>query len=170
VALSLQNSLANFAAGLLVLSFRIVRVGDLIELGDVRGRVSEMLPFHIVVISADNQRITVPNTLLMGGAVRNLSMLPQRRVQWALTLTAHDDLAAAKEVLRTRLQAEPRILPEPPPQLFVQEWGDDKRVLAVQAWTATADQPAVQQDLLEVLGTTLEQWRRSRSEPSGPAA
>src|SRR5437879_4695729 len=40
VALSLQGSLANFAAGLILLSFRLVRVGDLIEIGDVRGRVT----------------------------------------------------------------------------------------------------------------------------------
>src|SRR5438067_6711859 len=54
VALSLQGSLANFASGLLVLSFRMVRVGDVIEVGDLRGRVSELLPFHIVLVTGDN--------------------------------------------------------------------------------------------------------------------
>src|SRR5262249_22761794 len=53
VALSMQGSLANFASGLLVLSFRMVRVGDLVEIGDVRGRVTDMLPFHVVVVTLD---------------------------------------------------------------------------------------------------------------------
>ncbi len=75
VALSLQGSLANFASGLLLLAFRTVRIGDSIEIGDVRGRVSEMLPFHIVLETLDNQRISVPNTLLTGGAVRNNTYL-----------------------------------------------------------------------------------------------
>jgi small conductance mechanosensitive channel len=167
VALSLQNSLANFAAGLLVLSFRIVRVGDLVEVGDFRGRVAEMLPFHIVLITADNQRITVPNALLTGGGVRNNTALPTRRAQWALPLAPGDDLTAAREVLRGRVAADPRVLPEPAPQVFVQEWAADKRVVAVQAWTSTADYPAVQQDLLEALGSALEEWRRGQEASGG---
>jgi small conductance mechanosensitive channel len=159
IALSLQGSLANFASGLVVLSFRMVRVGDLIELGDVRGRVTEMLPFHVVLVTPDNQRITVPNTQLTGGPVRNNSALAVRRVQWALPLGAKDDLAAAKQALVARLREEPRVLTDPGPQVFVQEWSADKRVLAVQAWTATADYPAVQQDLLEPLGHALDAVR-----------
>jgi small conductance mechanosensitive channel len=170
VALSLQNSLANFAAGLLVLSFRIVRLDDLVEVGDFRGRVAEMLPFHIVLITADNQRITVPNTLLMSGGVRNHSALPLRRAEWLLPLTARDDLAAVKEALRARLLADPRILGEPVPHLFEQQWADDKRVLAVQAWSATANYPAVQQDLLEALGARLDEVRRTASSPLVPPA
>jgi small conductance mechanosensitive channel len=152
VALSLQNSLANFASGLLVLSFRMVRVGDLIEVGEVRGRVADMLPFFAVVDTLDNQRITVPNTLLTSGPVRNNTLLPARRVGWTLPVPAAVDLAGLKEALRARLLADPRVLKEPAPLLYVQEWGLDKHVLAVAAWVATPDYLAVQQQLLEELG------------------
>ncbi len=162
VALSLQGSLANFASGLLLLSFRMLHVGDLIEMGDVRGRVTELLPFHVVLVTADNQRITVPNALLTNSAVRNNSALPIRRVQWTLPLTPGDDLTAVKNALRTRLQADARIMTDPAPQLAIQEWAIDKRVLAVSAWTATADFLAVQQELLEALGVRLEEVRQRR--------
>jgi small conductance mechanosensitive channel len=165
IALAVQNSLANFTAGLQVLSFRIVRLGDLVEVGDFRGRVAEMLPFHVVLVTADNQRITVPNTLLTSGGVRNNTALPTRRVQWLVPLAPGDDLAAARALLRARVQADPRVLTEPAPQAFVQEWAADRRVLAVQAWTAAADFPAVQQDLLEVLGSALEEQRRLTPTP-----
>src|SRR5579859_7611808 len=99
LALSLQGLLANFASGLLVLSFRMVRVGDVVEVGDVRGEVVDLLPFHVVVVTADYQRVTVPNTALTSGPVRNHSALPNRRAQWTLPLTANDDLQAAKEAL-----------------------------------------------------------------------
>src|SRR6516165_5535834 len=144
VALSLQGSLANFASGLVLLAFRTVRVGDWIEVGDVRGRVSEMLPFHIVLETLDNQRITVPNTLLTNGPVRNNTFLTSRRVQWTLPLGSVEDLDAVKAALRTRLQAEPRIRHDPPPQIYVQDWGADKRTLMVTSWTATGDYLAVQ--------------------------
>ena len=156
VALSLQGSLANFASGLLLLAFRTVRVGDWIEVGDARGRVSEMLPFHIVLETLDNQRITVPNTALTNGAVRNNTYLPSRRVQWTLPVSAGDDLDAVKAALRNRLQAEARILKEPPPQIHVQDWTADRRTLAVTGWTATADYVDVQQEMLEELGKSLE--------------
>lgn len=155
VALSLQGSLANFASGLLLLAFRTVRIGDSIEVGDVRGRVSEMLPFHIVVETLDNQRITVPNTLLTNGPVRNNTYLPARRVQWTLPIGAADDLDAIKAALLSRLQTDSRIHKEPLPQIYVQEWAADKRILVVTAWTATTDYLAVQQELLEELGRSV---------------
>ena len=156
IALSLQGSLANFASGLLILSFRTVRVGDFAEIGEIRGRVDELLPFHIVLVTLDNQRITVPNTALTGGPVRNHSALPLRRAQWTLPLTPQMDLPRVKDALRARLLADARILPEPVPQLYVQDWSSDKRVLAVNAWTQTGNYQAVQQELLESLGLALE--------------
>ena len=159
VALSLQSSLANFASGLMVLSFRMVRVGDLIEVGEVRGRVADLLPFYVVIDTLDNQRITVPNTLLTSGAVRNNTVLPARRVSWTLPVPAAADLAALKEALRARLLADPRVLKEPAPLLYVQEWGLDKHVLAVAAWVATPDYLPVQQQLLEELGTAAGAFR-----------
>jgi small conductance mechanosensitive channel len=159
VALSLQNSLANFTAGLLILSFRLVRVGDLVEVGDVKGRVVDLLPFHAVLVTADNQRVTVPNTLLSNGPVRNHTTLPNRRVQWTLPLVKFDDLTAVKSALLGRLQTDARILREPAPQVFVQDWAEERRMLAVQAWTVTADLQAVQQELLEELGATVEALR-----------
>ncbi|HZY90830.1 MAG TPA: mechanosensitive ion channel domain-containing protein, partial [Gemmataceae bacterium] len=54
IGLALQNLLSNFFSGLSLLSFRMVRVGDLIEVGEVRGRVADMLPFFVVVDTLDN--------------------------------------------------------------------------------------------------------------------
>lgn len=160
LALSLQNSLSNFAAGLMILSFRLVRVGDQIEIGDIRGRVAELLPFHVILVSADNQRIIIPNNLLTTGAIKNNSTLTTRRVQWTLPLTSDADLPAAKEALRARLAADTRILPDPAPAIYVQDWSADKRTLVVQAWTNTADYLTVQQSLLEELAQAVQAVRR----------
>ncbi len=156
VGLALQGSLANFASGLLVLSFRTVRVGDWIEVGGVRGQVREMQPFHIVLVSEENRVFTVPNTMLTGGAVANDSALPTRRVRWTLPVAAGADLAAAKEALAARLRADPRVLAEPAPRVDVQEWDADHCVLAATAWTSAADRAGVQRDLLEELGKVVE--------------
>jgi small conductance mechanosensitive channel len=168
VALSLQNTLTNFAAGLLLLFFRMVRVGDLIEAGGMRGRVMEILPFHVVLLADDNEVLTLPNSLLTGSGFRNLSAQPARRAQWTLPLRPGDDLGAAKAVLCDRLLADPRILKEPGPRAFVQEWADDKRVLAVQAWATVGNQRAVQEELLEALGQALEGLRQRAGAETRP--
>jgi small conductance mechanosensitive channel len=155
VALSLQGSLTNFAAGLLVLSFRIVRVGDEVEVGDVRGRVREMLPFHVVIETADHQRVTVPNALLTTGPVRNNSTLPYRRVQWTLTIGPRRDLAVVRQKLLECLRADSRIRTEPAPEVSVSEWAEDKRTVVAIAWVDGGDYTAVKNELLEKLGTCL---------------
>ncbi len=167
VALSLQGSLANFASGLLLLSFRIVRVGDLVEVGDVRGRVSDMLPFHVVIDTLDNQRITVPNTLLTSSPVRNNSVLPVRRVEWKLTLGPKRDLAAARQAVLTQLRTDPRVQAEPAPQVWVSEWAEDKRTLTAAAWVSTADYQKAQQEVLEELGRSLRADTESPPPGSG---
>ena len=166
VGLALQGSLANFASGLLLLSFRTVRVGDWIEVGGVRGRVSDMHPFHIVLVSDDNRVITLPNTLLTGGAVANDSALPTRRVRWTLPVSGHDDLTAAKAAMTDRLRADGRVLDDPPPEAHVEEWGDDRRIMAATAWTTAANRAVVQRDLLEELGKTLDGLRRPAADAS----
>jgi small conductance mechanosensitive channel len=161
VSLSLQGSLANFASGLLILWFRIVRVGDQIESGDLKGRIVELLPFHAVLLTADNQRVTVPNTLLTNGPVRNHSAQPTRRCEWNLSVKAGEDLAAIKDGLRARLLKDPRILADPAPQVFVKDWADDKRVLTATAWTTTPNHADVQQEMVEALGLRLEELRKA---------
>lgn len=170
VALSLQNALANFTAGLLLLSFHMLRVGDVIESGALRGRVTDILPFHVVLIGDDNQTLTVPNSTLTNSGFANLSARPTRRVQWLLTLRPGDDLEAAKAALCARVSADARVLREPSPRAFVQEWTDDKRVVAVQAWAATADHQAVREELLEPLGLVLEGLRSRASGPPTASA
>ena len=156
VGLALQGSLANVASGLLLLSFRTVRVGDWIEVGGVRGRVREMHPFHVVLVAEDNRVVTVPNTLLTGGPVANDSAMPTRQVRWTLPLAADSDLAAAREALAARLRADPRVLADPPPRVEIAEWAADHRVLAVTAWASSADRDAVRRELVEELGKVLQ--------------
>jgi small conductance mechanosensitive channel len=159
VALSLQSALANFTAGLLLLSFRLLRIGDIIETGSMRGRVTEILPFHVILLADDNQSFTVPNSTLIGSGFANHSARPARRVQWSLPLRSSDDLTATKAAVSERLLADSRVLRNPPPRAFVQEWTDDKRVLVVQAWAATADFQTVREEMLEALGQAIERLR-----------
>src|SRR5262249_58995348 len=110
---------------------------------------------------------TVPNTMLTGSAVRNNSALPQRRVQWTLTIKPNDDLDAVKQALKDCVKSRPGVLAEPAPQIYVQDWAEDKRVLVVAAWSAPENFQTLQQETLEELGKCLEAQRKTtQTKPS----
>jgi small conductance mechanosensitive channel len=150
--LSLQGFMGNFAAGLVLLGERMVRLGDTIEVGDVRGSVVEMQTLHVIVETAERIRVSIPNSMLISTPLRNHSALPMRRVQWLLPVGADLELNSLKDALITALLADSRILRTPAPVVFVRDWSVDKQTLAVQAWTAARDAQDVQDQLLEPLG------------------
>ncbi len=156
LALSLQGFMGNFAAGLVLLGARMLQLGDVIEVGDIRGRVIEIQTFHVIVETVEQVRVSLPNTLLVNGPFRNHSALPTRRVQWLLPVPLGIDLGPIKDALTGCLLADARIIREPAPAMFVREWALDKQTLAVQAWTASADALVVQEQMLEALGKVVE--------------
>jgi small conductance mechanosensitive channel len=169
LALSLQGFMGNFAAGLVLLSERMLRLGDVIEVGDVRGWVVEIQTLHVVVETAEHVRVTLPNTLLVNGPFRNHSTLPTRRVQWLLPVPLGIDLGPIKEDLTAALLTDARVQREPAPTVFVRDWTLDKQTLAVQAWTASANAQDVQDQLLEALGKAVEGHLKPPSAATAPA-
>ncbi len=139
VAFALQGSLANFAAGILLIVFRPFRVGDFIEAAGVTGEVEEIQVFATVLKTADNKRIVVPNSGITGGNITNYSANQMRRIDMVVGIGYGDDLRRAKEVLEGILSRDPRVLADPAPLVAVLELGDSSVNLAVRPWVLTDD-------------------------------
>jgi small conductance mechanosensitive channel len=77
---ALQDSLANFAAGAMILTYRPYDVGDLIEAAGVFGRVSHMNLVSTTVLTVDNQTLVVPNGKIWGDVIKNVTAQKSRRV------------------------------------------------------------------------------------------
>jgi small conductance mechanosensitive channel len=80
IGLALQNSLSHFAAGIMLVSFRPFEVGDTIEGAGVAGIVDGIGLFSTTIVSPDNVRITVPNSNLFSGTLKNQTIMGTRRV------------------------------------------------------------------------------------------
>lgn len=80
VGLALQGSLANFAAGVMLVMFKPFKVGDFIEAGGVLGSVQEIQIFNTILSAPDNRRIVVPNSKITGDNITNFSDLDKRRI------------------------------------------------------------------------------------------
>jgi len=139
VGLALQGSLANFAAGVLILIFRPFKVGDFIEIAGVSGVVQKIQIFTTELHSPDNKKIIVPNGGVISGNITNYSANETRRVDMVFGIGYSDDIDAAKAVLQSVVASEPRVLGVPAPTIAVVELADSSVNLVCRPWVNTAD-------------------------------
>lgn len=139
IGLALQGSLANFAAGVLMIIFRPFKVGDYIEGGGTAGTVEEIQIFNTILKSPDNKIIIVPNAKITGENITNYSARDTRRMDLILGVSYSDDLQKVKEVLKDILTSDDRILKDPAPTIGVLELADSSVNFAVRPWVQTAD-------------------------------
>ena len=149
VGMALQGTLGNFASGALLVFFKPFRVGDMIEAGGVSGNVVEIQIFNTILRTPDNVRIIVPNSILTGASIHNLSAEPQRRIDLVIGTSYHDDLRAVRRLLEEIVQSDARILAEPAPQVAVSELADSSVNFVVRPWVLSSDFHAVKFQLIE---------------------
>ena len=157
IGLALQGSLANFAAGVLMIVFRPFKQGDFIEGAGVSGVIEEVHIFNTVMRTGDNKTIIIPNGGLMNGNIINYSTKPTRRLDLVIGIGYDDDIKKAKSVLDELMQNEARILKDPAPTIGLLELADSSVNFAVRPWVNSADYWGVHFDLLESIKLRFDQ-------------
>jgi small conductance mechanosensitive channel len=151
IGLALQGSLANFAAGFLMIIFRPFKVGDFIEGAGVAGVVREIQVFTTTLKTPDNKTIIIPNAKLSGDNIINFSAEATRRVDMTVGVAYNADLAKVKDVLNDIISKDGRILADPAPQVVVAELADSSVNFVVRVWTNTGDFWGVKCDTTEAI-------------------
>lgn len=149
VGLALQGSLANFAAGVLILVFKPYRIGDYVEVAGVSGTVSNIMVFTTELNTPDNKRIIIPNGQAMSGTITNYSTNDTRRVDLVMRIGYDDDIDKARMVLEELVAADSRILKQPAPRIAVVGLVDSSVNFVVRPWVNRADYWAVYFELTE---------------------
>lgn len=156
IGLALQGSLANFAAGVMIIVFRPFRVGDFIEGGGVSGIVEEISIFTTYMRTPDNRGVIVPNSTITSGSITNFAAKDTRRVDLTFGISYDDDIKKAKEVIWKVLNADERILEEPAPIVGVMNLGESSVDIVVWPWVNRADFLDVKFHLNETIKAELE--------------
>lgn len=136
---ALQDTLGNFAAGLMVLLYRPYDVGHAIEAAGVTGKVTDMSLVSTTIHTFDNQRLVVPNGKIWGGVIRNINAEPTRRVDMVFGCGYDDDPRRAEEVLREIVTGHELVLDDPEPVIRLHELADSSVNFVVRPWVATDD-------------------------------
>jgi small conductance mechanosensitive channel len=151
IGLSLQDSLKNFAAGVMLLVFRPFKAGNYVDAAGVSGTVVSVGIFTTTMNTPDNKEIIVPNGNIYGGNIINYSAKTTRRVDMVFGIGYDDDLLQAKQVLEAMLQADERILKEPTYTVAIGELGDSSVNILVRPWVNAADYWAVKFEFTEAV-------------------
>jgi len=149
VGLALQGSLSNFASGVLIVAFRPYKVGDFVEAAGISGTVQQVQILTTVLKTPDNKSIIVPNSQIMDSVITNYSANDTRRVDMVFGVSYDDDLDKVRQTIEEIVQADERVLADPPCLIAVSELADSSVNFFVRPWVKTTDYWAVHFDLTE---------------------
>ncbi len=149
IGLALQGSLANFAAGFLMIIFRPFKVGDFIEGAGTAGTVEQIQIFTTQLKTPDNKTVIIPNAALTSGNIVNYSSKGTRRCDLVFGIGYDDDIDKAKKILEELVAADSRILKDPATLIAVSELADSSVNFVVRPWVNAGDYWAVYFDLTE---------------------
>jgi small conductance mechanosensitive channel len=147
IGFALQDSLSNFASGMLILFTRPYDVGDIVELGGVMGKVHNMSLVNTTIHTFDNQRIILPNTMIWQGIIKNVTSQQIRRVDMVFGISYSDDIEKTEKIIHDILKGHELILDDPEPIIKVNELGDSSVNFVVRPWVNTEDYWTVYWDI-----------------------
>ena len=139
IGFALQETLSNFASGMMILIYRPFDVGDLIEAAGVFGKVSELSLVSTTVLTLDNQRLVVPNNKIWGDVIRNVTHQKTRRVDMVFGISYEDDVAHAERVLNEIVDSHKLVLDDPDPVVKLHTLGESSVDFIVRPWVKTED-------------------------------
>lgn len=139
VGLALQNSLSNFAAGVMLIIFKPFKVGDFIQAAGESGVVETVNIFTTSIKTGDNKLILIPNATIYNGNITNFSVKDTRRIDMVFGIGYDDDIRLAKSILEKIINEDARIFKDPKPVIALSELGDSSVNFIVRPWAKSSD-------------------------------
>lgn len=158
VGLAFQSTLSNISAGVMIIIFRPIKVGEFVEAGGATGVVEEINIFNTMMKTGDNKMIIVANSRVISNNITNYSRKETRRVDITFGVGYDDDIKLVKDTLKDILNSDERILKEPAePLVAVSELADSSVNFVTRSWVKSGDYWAVYFDTLEKVKITFDE-------------
>lgn len=149
IGLSLKDQLSNFAAGIMIVTFRPFVRGDYVQISSYTGTVAEITLVNTHLTTINNHDIIIPNSDITTSAVVNYTALPNRRVDITIRTGYDANIKSVKNIILKLAHDNPVAFTDPEPIVRVTNLGENSVDLTLNVWTTNADWWAMQCDLLE---------------------
>ncbi|MDO6590888.1 MULTISPECIES: mechanosensitive ion channel family protein [Rhodobacterales] len=157
IGLALQGTLSNVAAGVMIVFFRPVKIGDFVEVSGQMGTVQNVTLNFIELASPENLQIIIPNAQVWGNTIVNYSIYETRRAEWVFGVGYGANLKAAEQVIRDTILADPRAKIDPEPFIQVNNLGDSSVDFLVRVWCDRGDLFQFQADMKRQVKEALDE-------------
>ena len=139
VGFALQDTLSNFASGMMILVYRPYDIGNLVDVGGVFGVVNKMNLVSTTLLTLDNQMIVIPNSKIWGDVIKNVTAQKTRRVDMVFGISYSDDIPKAEALFEEIIKSHDKILKDPKPNIRLHKLGDSSVDFIVRPWVLVDD-------------------------------
>ena len=139
VGFALQDTLSNFASGIMILIYKPFDTGDIIEAAGQKGTVSQMSLVSTTIFSFDNQILIIPNNKIWGDIIRNVTSQENRRVDFEFNVNRDADIDQVEGILNEIIQQHELVLAEPEPVVKLHHIEKYSLEFIARPWVKTAD-------------------------------
>ncbi len=154
IGFALQDVTKNFVAGVFIYTDKPFRIGDWIE-WDGNSGIVEDISFRVTrVRTFDNELLTVPNSVLTGGVVKNPVSKGRLRLKFVFKIDYDDDIDAATDIILEEAEAHEGIMADPGPSVRLNDLSDSYVGLQSRIWIedpSRADYVAVRAEYVQAV-------------------
>lgn len=147
IGLALQGTLSNVAAGVMIVFFRPIKIGDFVEVSGQMGTVKDITLNYTELAAVSNVQIIIPNSQVWGNTITNYSSYDTRRAEWVFGVGYGANLKLAEDTIRETIVADPRAKTDPQPFIQVNNLGDSSVDFLVRVWCDSSEYFAFQADM-----------------------
>jgi len=134
IGFAARDSLSNFISGIIIFIDRPFVLGDLVEIDDKYGRVSEITLRSTRVVTSDGRMLAVPNTEVVNKTVASYTNFPNLRLDIPITIAVDEDIERTRQILLGLTENDPEYLNAPAPRVIVTALNDYNVAIELQAW------------------------------------
>ena len=139
VGFALQDTIKNYAAGVMILYHRPYHVGDDVQLGSIRGLVTALRLHMTILRREDGIIVEIPSSVITNGPIINYTRAGLRRITIRITLERNIDIETVVRDLTDVLRRTPHVVNEPIPTVSVIGMEGEQIVFEVGAWASAGD-------------------------------
>lgn len=124
IGFAAQTSMSNLISGIFVLTEQVVKIGDIITVGDTSGVVDSMDALSVKIHTFDNQLVRIPNSKIIDSNLVNFSYHPVRRLTFPVSISYDTDMTFAVETIKKAPDLCPSVLKAPEPLVWYDGFGE----------------------------------------------
>ncbi|WP_170530055.1 mechanosensitive ion channel family protein [Ruegeria arenilitoris] len=157
IGLALQGTLSNVAAGVMIILFRPLKIGDFVDVNGVLGTVKDITLNYTEIADMGNVKVIVPNAEVWGNTIKNYSVYETRRAEWTFGVGYGVNLAEAERVIRDTIMSDARSQADPEPFIQVNNLGSSSVDFLVRVWCESSDYFQYQADMKRKVKEALDE-------------